>query len=297
MKPIRYSLLMAASLAALGLGTSLLHGQTASHALSATATQKQISIEIPALSPGQHWAVALEPQDGLQKFTVEADTVLGADPSVRPEVGSDALQPILSGYQIADSVFRLQDAPASPLSVFLDVHLPPARMVSIFSGEAVVFEGTITGPALLVDGQVDPKQDHPALRGKVLLLGPMAIPDELGPDLRSDWSGATAEASTAGLRRHLLSLPPVSSPLDGQAFSEANGEAALVVARIHINTAGSVTGVQIEKGNGPLASAAQHALQEAAFKPFLQNGKPIEVEGSVAYVLSDDGKLLDVSIR
>jgi hypothetical protein len=300
MKSLQQCLLKAATLTAVGLTASMLNGQAAPHTVSAAATQKQISIDIPLLGSGLHWAVALEPQDALERFTVAADTVLAADPVTRPHVGNEAIQPILNGYQISDSVYRLQSAPTSNLSVFLDVHLPSTRAVSISYGGNVVFIGKVAGPTLLIDGQVDPKSSLPKLRGQLLLMTPWVIPDELGPDLRADFAqyvGGTPQASTAGLRRHLISLPPISIPLDGQALSLANGQAAQVVARIHINSAGAVTDVQIEQGDGPLASGAQQALQGATFKPFTQDGKDIDVNGIVEYTLSDNGKLLDVSIK
>lgn len=297
MNSLQQCLLKAASLAALAFGLSVLHGQATSHIISAAATQKQISISLPPLAPGLHWAVALEPQDGMQQFTVAADTVLSADPELRPNLGSEAIQPIITGYQINDSAYRLPSAATSHLSVFLDIHLPPAKTVSISYNGIVAFMGSISGPTLIVDGQVDPKSNLPKLRGQLLLMTPWTIPDELGPDLRADFTEGTPLASTAGLRRHLLSLPPVSSPVDGQVLSMASGNAALVVARIHINTAGDVTDVQIERGEGPLASAALQALQGATFKPFTQDGKPIEVNGIVQYTLSDSGKLLDVNIK
>jgi hypothetical protein len=251
MKSPHRSLLQAALLAALGLGISMVHGQPVSSAVSAPATQKQISIELPAFASGRHWAVALEPQDGLQQLAVEPYTVLPLDPYVRPHIDGKATQPMRAGFQIADSAFRLGQASDPGLSVLLDVHLPAGKIVSVSSGGSVVFAGSVTGPALIIDGQMDPKSDHPALRARNLLALPMAIPDELGPDLRADWNGETAQASTAGLRRHLLSLPP----------------------------------------------AAQHALEGAKFAPFVQDGKPIEVNGVVQYSLSDNGDFLDVSIK
>lgn len=104
-------------------------------------------------------------------------------------------------------------------------------------------------------------------------------------------------ASTAGLRRHLRDLPPVAVPLSGQTMGMANGNAALVVAKIYIDPTGKVTGVKIEQGDGPLAQAVQEALQGANFTPFMRNGVPIAVSGIVEYTLFDGGKLLDVSIR
>ncbi len=71
----------------------------------------------------------------------------------------------------------------------------------------------------------------------------------------------------------------------------------MVVARIHIDTAGNVTEVVIQNGDDPMASAVQKALTDANFMPFVQNGSPVEVDGIVQYTISDGGAFLDVNIR
>ncbi len=289
--------LIFALVSAFGPGVPALSGQIAKHTVSAAATRDQISIDLPVLGTRQHWAVAIRPQSGSQKFTVSPETVFSADPSLMLHLHNESIQPILSGYQIADSTFQLAASASSGMSVLLDVHVPLGKSVSISYGDKAVFAGSISGPLLIVDGQIAPKSSHPVLRGGVLLMGPAAIVDEFGPDLRTDSPGPVPQASTAGLRRHLLSLPPITSSLAGQPFALAGGRAALVAVRIHIDKTGNVTYARIERGDDPLATAARQALQGAKFKPFVQNGKPIAVNGIVSYTLSDGGNLLDVSIK
>lgn len=260
-------------------------------------TQQHISISINSIEPEQHWAVALEPQDGPHQMFVVPESVLSVEP--RPGVqGSGLIQPIQVGYQIADSSFQISHPLSPSQSLLLDVQLPAGVSISIVKEGNVVFAGIPAAPMLLLDGKLDVSSQHPALRAKALLmLASVAVADEVGPDLRADNQGATPQASTAGLRRHLLSLPPIATSLDGQAFSMASGRIAAVLTEIHIDTVGKVTDCRVLRGDDPLASASCSALLRATFRPFVQNGDPVSVVANVTYSLSDGGKNLRASIR
>lgn len=275
-----------------------LYGQSATKTVAAAATQPQVEIAIPALGAGQQWAVVVQPVDGLQQFTVMPERVLSARPEIGSESGTEAVQPIVKGYSIGDSTFRLLPAGASGGSVLLDVHLPLGKAVIVSYGGKAVFRAVVAGPVLLINGTVDAKANLPLLRATTLLMLPsQEIANEIGPDLRAGYPANAPVASTAGLRRHLKALPPLATSLAGQSMGAANGNAATVVAKIHIDATGEVTDVQIERGGGPLAHAVQKALEGAVFTPFTRDGSPVAVSGIVQYTLTAGGKLLDVNIR
>jgi hypothetical protein len=275
----------------------MIRAQSVSHAVSIPATENQLVIEIPTFALSQHWAVVFEPDGSTNQPSVEPESVQGAVPGVPAHLGSEAIQPIPGGYQVSENTFRLQSLPGQNRSALLIVHAGPLEQISILQAGRNVFTGSLSAPVLIVDGKVYPKTDHAILRAGVLLMAPFSIADETGSDLRTDVESTPPQASTAGLRRHLVSLPPITVPLDGQPFPLANGNAALVVARIQINPEGAVTSVIIDQGDDPLESAVRHALQNAKFVPFIKDGKAIAVTGIVQYSLSGGGDFLDASIK
>lgn len=266
-------------------------------AVTVPVTQNHISIAIHSLAPEQHWAVALEPQEGTHQMSVVPESVQSVKPG--PSVHETGLiQPIQVGYQIADSSFQIDPSLSPGQSLLLDIHVPADESISIVKAGRVIFVGIPSAPMLILDGKLDVSSQHPALRAKALLiLASVAVADEVGSDLRADHQGATLQASTAGLRRHLLSLPPIATSLDGQVFSSADGRIAAVLTEIHIDTAGRVTDCRVLRGDDPLATASCNALRSATFRPFTQNGQVVPVIANVTYTLNVGGKDLHASIQ
>ncbi len=270
-------------------------------AIPAPATAEEVRIYVDDVPAGQHWAVILQPADGLAGFTVNPGYVrpMAMDES-RGAFNEDASDRIgrLSDadYSLKDSEFRLRDLYSANESVYVVTQVSPGKLVSVYAGGLLVFHSAVTTPAILIDGKLAPKSDSPREQALAWLLLPQSIDDVLVPALVKTESGSLT-ASTALLREHLQRLPPLDSALDEQKFDMGEGSTAFVLVRIHVDTAGNVTSTHLLQGSDPLASAAASALAKAHFSPFMQNGKAVEVDGVVRYVLSDNGNSLEASLK
>jgi hypothetical protein len=203
--------------------------------------------------------------------------------------GHPALAP--TEYTIGDCNVQVKDLSGTQKSPFLVIQVPSGKGVSISKDGTLIFFGNVTRTLALVDGNILHSSGGMAVAKAVLMLMvPCLIEDEFGPDVVRDEHGVLT-ASTAGLRKHLVSLPTVTGSLEGVSYDTANGQLATVLLRLHINTQGKVTSVRAVHGSAVLYSRVENAVMAANFKPFEVGGMPTEVDGFLEYTLDKNGEL------
>ena len=262
------------------------------------ATQPQITFQVGVLSPGQNWAIALEPNSAVTGYTFAPGFVIPMDTTQPGVMPPDHIGTLGEGYYTAkDSDFAFQNTQNLNQSVFVVAQVPPDKPVSIVQNGAVVFHATVTTPVLLVDGNQVAHGGCARCSAVAFLTLPPVIQQEIGPALRPGSDGGMI-ASTAALRRHLTFMPAVGAKFSSQTYPVGDGRATFVVARIQIDAIGkvtSVTPIQVH-GSGPFLAAVTQALMGARFKPFSYQGNATSVSGTVQFSLSSDGGAPDSNI-
>jgi hypothetical protein len=260
--------------------------------LAVSATQQEIVLTVDKVAAGEHWSVAIQPSESLSNsFTVKPGSVVSMSTHRAGTYPADGIQPLSkANYTLSDSSCHLHELSGMQKSIYLIAQVPLGKVVSVVQNGIPVFQGKITVPILLVDGNILSNPSMADLKAVMMLMVPRLIDDEFGPDLTQDDKGAWI-ASTDALRRHLVSLPASTGPFTNVSFDQVNGEMTAVLLRLHIDANGRVTNVSIANGNSALASDVSDAVSGAVFKPFLLNGKPAEVDAFLQYSLDKSGTL------
>jgi TonB family protein len=100
-------------------------------------------------------------------------------------------------------------------------------------------------------------------------------------------ANALAEARTAGAGDHVQLSPQteqsvsVSVPPDYPLLARQMKVQGAVSLRALISREGSIQELQILSGPGILATAAREAVKQWHFKPYLQNGQPVETQARI----------------
>ena len=199
-------------------------------------------------------------------------------------------------------------AKANPAAVPVTHSPVPAARVAVVKNHAAPKTSSVTStPAVTEPVRTDAAgTDSPAVATNRAVLPPLDVEVVAGDSHRTIHPGSTITSvqipgdsnrvstvatSTAGLpanaaERELLSsgnLPEVRQtvettyPLLGQ-HSRVQGS---VVLQAVIGADGSIEGLRVLSGPAILAKAAQQAVREWRFKPYLQNGQPVETKARI----------------
>ena len=100
-----------------------------------------------------------------------------------------------------------------------------------------------------------------------------AAPSQPTPEPTNSQAQETSSVPADSTKLELIKAPEPDYPLDAAA-KRVQGK---VVIRLHISETGDVENTEVVSGEPILAAAAEEAMKNWKFKPFIRDGKPVRV--------------------
>lgn len=192
-----------------------------------------------------------------------------------------------SSGEVQESTFRTRKSvaatPASAPTASTRDHKVTAKSTAPASTDAPPFSATTTERAALPPLQVE------VVAGNQHISVPAksnAIHLDVGSDAASADSSPTGRATVTASSRVELSPQTeqsvtVSVPPDYPLLARQMKVQGAVSLQALISRDGSIQELQILSGPGILAAAAREAVKQWHFKPYLQNGQPVETQARI----------------
>jgi protein TonB len=163
-----------------------------------------------------------------------------------------------------------KNRPANHGSMVSAVTVPPSREAADASAPAVVTKRAVLPP---LDIEVIAGDKHSTVHPGSN-IAKVEIP---GASNRAPAFAASAGTPTNAADRERLSATDSIYPLLGQHMRVQGS----VVLQAVVGTDGTIQNLRVLSGPAILTAAAQQAVREWRFKPYLQNGQPVETKATI----------------
>jgi periplasmic protein TonB len=201
------------------------------------------------------------PDDATESDASYSESVPKAQPTVTPAQTAQA--PVTAPA-------APKNRPASKGSIASAVAAPPSKEAANSSAPAVVAKRAVLPP---LDVEVIAGDTHSTVHPGSN-IAKVEIP---GASNRAPAFAASAGAPTNAADRELLSATDSTYPLLGQHMRVQGS----VVLQAVVGTDGTIQNLRVLSGPRILTAAAQQAVREWRFKPYLQNGQPVETKATI----------------